>query len=183
MSFQQQEEKPNNVVEVKQSLPFITVVNELNRNRNRASNVGKNNSQELDVAVPHKVLHISSFNPTVKGKNIVEYITVHTGLQKEKYSYFALVKKDADMSRLRKISFILVVNSNSYSLMRDPTLWPTHVRVQQLNRNICELSVVQDKTLEVPVKCLNAVNTRPYNTFAMSQNIYYHNNGVIRSTC
>lgn len=102
--------------------------------------IGSKSSKDLDVVIPKKWLHLSSFKPTVSADDIIKYVTKHSGITKDSLACYNLLKKDAQIDSLKKINFKIGVTSDLYDKLLCPDLWPNDVKVRpfrfrQLNNN------------------------------------------------
>ncbi|XP_067629548.1 uncharacterized protein [Eurosta solidaginis] len=91
---------------------------------------GNNNNAELDVFVPYKWIHLSSFKPSVTEEKIVKYISEHIKIDASALACFKLVRRDADINSLVRVSFKVRVLSADYNKLFDAALWPSNVTVK-----------------------------------------------------
>lgn len=91
---------------------------------------GVNTNSELDVIVNKKWVHLSSFKPSVTTDQILNYVEKYANVTKNHLVCYKLVKKDADVNALTRISFKLGVSAGYYNELFKPSLWPSDVRVR-----------------------------------------------------
>ncbi|XP_075167808.1 uncharacterized protein LOC142239962 [Haematobia irritans] len=101
----------------------------IKKKRNRPI-IGENVNNELDVIAVKKWIHVSSFKPHVSEDNIIEYVEKHIKISKEHLVCYKLVKKDADASLIKKVSFKIGVSPIYYDELFKPSVWPSSVRVR-----------------------------------------------------
>ncbi|XP_017466463.1 PREDICTED: uncharacterized protein LOC108359223 isoform X2 [Rhagoletis zephyria] len=92
--------------------------------------VGTNISKDLDVAVRYKWLHLASFSPSVSEENIINYVSNQAGLNKDILVCYKLVKKDVEISSLKRVNFKLGVPETMFSNLLSSEIWPTNVTVK-----------------------------------------------------
>lgn len=101
------------------------------RRRNRQpALIGTNTSTELEVVVQKKWVHLSSFKSTVSSEQIKDYVEKNTEFGKHHLECYKLVKKDVDISSLKKVNFKLGVSPCFYEEILNSKLWPTDIRVR-----------------------------------------------------
>ncbi|XP_036346792.1 uncharacterized protein LOC118756110, partial [Rhagoletis pomonella] len=103
------------------------------RNRRAKRNVnntvvGRNESRVLDIIANLKWVHLSYFNTTVSSENIMSYVHEHAAIDKSDLRCYALVKKDAEINGLRRVSFKLGVANKYYGKIFDTSLWQEDIR-------------------------------------------------------
>ena len=92
--------------------------------------VGERKNVNLDVVVTKKWVHVSSFKPNVSHESIINYVNENAGIPKEHIVCCKLIKRNADLEKLTKISFKLGVSPHYYDKITQPSLWPVDVRVR-----------------------------------------------------
>lgn len=100
------------------------------RRRNRVIAVGDNNSNDLDVVVRKKYLHVSSFKPSVTTDLIINFIEKNTQISKNHIECTRLVKKDADESTLKYVNFKIGVSPHFYNDIIKPNVWPMNIKIR-----------------------------------------------------
>ncbi|XP_059225889.1 uncharacterized protein LOC131997968 [Stomoxys calcitrans] len=93
------------------------------RRRKRKDKViyGENNTtNELDVVISKKWVHISSFKPSVTSEHITDFIQKNANIAKSNMECYVLVKKDVDINSLKRVNFKLGVTSNHYDDVINP---------------------------------------------------------------
>lgn len=91
---------------------------------------GANENNDLDVIANKKWIHLSSFKSSVTVEQILNYIWKYSNIGKDKIDCYKLVKKDANLNELKKISFKIGVNAEIYKEIYKPSLWPANVRLR-----------------------------------------------------
>ncbi|XP_075158149.1 uncharacterized protein LOC142231426 [Haematobia irritans] len=76
-----------------------------NRRHNKRVIYGDNAAGELEVVSNKKWVHISFFKPNVTAEQILNYVVKHTSIDMNNMECYKLVKKDADLSAIKRISF------------------------------------------------------------------------------
>lgn len=100
------------------------------KRRNRAVVVGSNVTEELDVVVKKKFVHIAGFKPSVTTDQIVNFVNKHTNVDKQHLVCTRLTKKDADINLLTHVNFKVGVTERFYDELMKASLWPTSIRVR-----------------------------------------------------
>ncbi|KAI8115986.1 hypothetical protein CVS40_11874 [Lucilia cuprina] len=100
------------------------------RRKNRIIAVGENNSNDLEVIIKNKYLHVSSFKPSVTTEQIINFIEKNTQIPKNHLECTRLVKKDADESILKHVNFKIGVSPHFYDEIIKPTLWPVNIKIR-----------------------------------------------------
>lgn len=100
------------------------------RRRRRPVVLGTNTSDELEVVIVKKWIHLSSFKPTVETDQIISYVEKHTKIDKQHMLCYKLVKKDADVTELRRVNFKLGISPSFYNEILNPAIWPNNIRVR-----------------------------------------------------
>lgn len=100
------------------------------KRRNRVLVYGQKSSNDLAVVDKKKYLHISSFLPSVKPEEIIEFIEKNTEISKNHLECTRLVKKDVDVTTLKHVNFKLGVSSCFYNEIIKSTLWPMNTKVR-----------------------------------------------------
>lgn len=91
---------------------------------------GANSSDELDVIAQKRWIHLSSFKPTVTCEQIINYVEKNADIGKNHMVCYKLVKKDADLNLMKRISFKLGISHCFYTEILKSELWPTDIRVR-----------------------------------------------------
>lgn len=99
------------------------------RNRRKAI-VGQNNTDELQVVVRKKWIHLSSFNPNVTEDQIIAYVGKHIDISINHMICYKLVKKDANIAELKSINFKLGISPEFYDELFESSLWPANVKIR-----------------------------------------------------
>ncbi|XP_017468772.1 PREDICTED: uncharacterized protein LOC108360840 [Rhagoletis zephyria] len=125
----------NHSVGVKAPLPsnraqWSTVEKKKRKNLNKKTVWGANTNIELEVAVRHKWLHLSSFSKSVTEDNIIDYVAKHSTVNKNSMSCYKLVKKGTPDADLKRINFKLGVPEYSFDSILNSDLWPVNVAVR-----------------------------------------------------
>lgn len=106
-------------------------VNVQKRRRRRGPVVmGVNDSEDLDVIIQKKWIHISSFKSTMQCEKIIEYVSKTTEIGKQHMECYKLVKKDVDVNELKRVNFKLGISPCFYNEIIDPKTWPSGIRVR-----------------------------------------------------
>lgn len=83
-----------------------------------------------------KSIWISRFNPTTEPSEIANYIVAETPvIDKAKFNVHKLVKKSADLSTMKFVSFKIELNEEEYNVLNDSDMWPEHVMVRPFIEN------------------------------------------------
>lgn len=106
-------------------------VNVQARRKRKCIIFGDNNNKDLDVIADKKWVHLSYFKPSVTVENIVNYISKNAKIGLNHLECYKLVKKGADMNKLRKLSFKIGITAEYYNEILNPSLWPVDVKVRQ----------------------------------------------------
>lgn len=91
---------------------------------------GDNSNSELEVATNRKWVHVSSFKPNVTVDQILEYVEKHANVAKTNMECYKLVKKDADLNAMKRVSFKLGISPGFYNELFKPSVWPAEVQVR-----------------------------------------------------
>lgn len=100
------------------------------KKNNRMFVIGKNSTNELDVIARRKWVHISSFKPTVTEDQILSYVEKSIDIARNHLLCRKLVKKDANVDEIRRVSFKLGISADFYSMLFKPEIWPSDVKVR-----------------------------------------------------
>lgn len=100
------------------------------KRKNRVLAVGDNNTNELDVVVNKKYVHVSSFKPSVTADKMIEYICKSSTIEKHHIECTRLTKKDVDVNTLKHVNFKLGVSPNFYEDIIKPSLWPKNIKIR-----------------------------------------------------
>lgn len=102
-----------------------------------------------------KALWVSRFKPDVSNEEVANYITTSTPINdKERIAVHKLVKKDADLSTLKFVSFKIEMSAEDLDILNDSSLWPEDVLVR-------EFVMVPKNTLGSHFPHLNAKESAP----------------------
>lgn len=83
-----------------------------------------------------RAIWISRFKPTTEQSEIVDYILAEIPVNdKEKFNVHKLVKKGADLTTMKFISFKIEVNDEEYNILNDTDMWPENVMVRPFIEN------------------------------------------------
>lgn len=105
-------ELPAPKIGTKPSVNGLLVVPKLNRNKD-------------DKPKFEKALFVSRLDPTTTCEQMVNYIKVHTPVKDEnRFHVHRMVKKDADVTALRFVSFKIELNVDDLDVLDDESLWP-----------------------------------------------------------
>lgn len=75
---------------------------------------------------------ISQLHPSVTVDEISKFIIEETAVKsKDKFECFKLVKKDADITKLKFVSFKVNIDDEHFEHMMDPATWPQGVTVRE----------------------------------------------------
>lgn len=79
-----------------------------------------------------KAIWVSRLSPNTTEDEVIEFITSNTPVtDKTKISVHKLVKKDADISSLKFVSFKVELNGNDFDVLNDPEVWPENIMVRE----------------------------------------------------
>ena len=92
--------------------------------------IGTDTSTDLSAIPKIKWLHLSRFANTTTPDDIVKFISSKTNIPTDSFKCFMLVKKDANVSELKFVTFKLSVSHEHLSTVMDSSLWPIHVQVK-----------------------------------------------------
>lgn len=92
--------------------------------------VGVNESEDLDVVIQKKWVHLSSFKATVTSDEIIQYVEKSTEIGKQHMECYKLVKKDVDVRELKRVNFKLGISPSFYNELLKPENWPSGIRVR-----------------------------------------------------
>lgn len=110
---------PEPKVGIKSDVNGLTIVPRLNRVRD-------------EKPVYAKALYVSGLGPATSGDEIVKYIVENTSVKDAtKFRVHKMVKKDADLSQLRFVSFKVEMNADELEILDNVELWPQGVRVRE----------------------------------------------------
>lgn len=112
-------ELPAPKIGTKSSVSGLSVVPKLNRS--------KDDKPKFD-----KALFVSRFHPETTCEQITEYITSNTTVTDgTKFNVHKMVRKDADISALKFVSFKVELNADELDILDDGNLWPENVIVRE----------------------------------------------------
>lgn len=101
-------------------------------NVNGLSVVPKRDPNRDDKPKFEKAIWVSRLRPDVTEEQVVEFITSNTSAtDKTKMNVHKLVKKDADLTLLKFVSFKIELNVDDFNLLNDPAVWPENVMVRE----------------------------------------------------
>lgn len=79
-----------------------------------------------------KAIFVSPFHPETSIQELSEYIVANTDAKDEtKFKCTMLVKKDADLSQLKSVSFKIDATPEVYDILIDPENWPKSKRIRE----------------------------------------------------
>lgn len=79
-----------------------------------------------------KALYVSRLNPSVTNEELIDYIVSNTPVNdKTKFNVHKMVKKDADLSSMKFVSFKVELNAEDLDVLDDGDLWPEGVIVRE----------------------------------------------------
>ncbi|XP_036339787.1 uncharacterized protein LOC118749125 [Rhagoletis pomonella] len=90
---------------------------------------GRNNNTDLEVVIKKKLLHISSFKPSVS-ENLIAYVSTHAKIDSTHFTCYKLVKKRTPLESLRSVNFKIGVISSLYKNILNPNVWPSDIIVR-----------------------------------------------------
>lgn len=100
----------------------------------KKSNIGLRIGEKNEVKQPKfsRAVWISGLHPTVSSDEIKKYILEETDVKScDKFECFKLVKKDADLSQLKFVSFKIAVGDDFFDYFMSPGIWPKSVSVRE----------------------------------------------------
>lgn len=79
-----------------------------------------------------KAIFVSPFHPDTKIDEVSKYIVEHTDAKDDtKFKCTKLVKKDADLTQMKSVSFKIDVTPEVYDILIDPENWPKNKRIRE----------------------------------------------------
>lgn len=82
-----------------------------------------------------KALYVSGLDPMTTNEQLVEYIVGNTPANDAtKFKVHKMLKKDADISSLKYVSFKVEMNVDELNILDDVDLWPEGVRVREFQQ-------------------------------------------------
>lgn len=104
-------------------------------NVNGLSVVSKPIRNRDDKPKYEKALYVSGLDPSTTNEQITEYIVENTSVDdKDKFNVHKMVKKDADITTLKYVSFKVELNVDELIVLDDVSLWPEGVRVREFKQ-------------------------------------------------
>lgn len=88
-----------------------------------------------------KYIWVSRLKPETSEDEMIDYIVKNTSANDNtKFRVHKLVKKDADLSALKFVSFKIDVNENEFNTLCDPDVWPENIMVREfiINKTLGE---------------------------------------------
>ncbi|XP_055838699.1 uncharacterized protein LOC129906796 [Episyrphus balteatus] len=123
------------LVPIKESSPYVNInsqhVPTNNKSVSKIKKIFGSDPSSLCALPNIKWLHLSRFDKNTKSSDIVDSISQKTNIPKEELKCYALIKKDADLSTLKFITFKLSVPTHKLSLVLDPSVWGSFVQVKE----------------------------------------------------
>lgn len=89
-------------------------------------------NKSIEMPTFEKAIWVSGLDPSVSIETMSDYITTNTKLvNKDDFKCHILVKKGADISKMRYISFKIDVKALDFDELIDSSNWPKHVSVRE----------------------------------------------------
>lgn len=80
-------------------------------------------------------LYVSGLDPSTTNEQLNEYIVANTSVtDATKFKVHKMVKKDADLSQLKYVSFKVLMNDAELIILDDKNMWPEGVRVRKFEQ-------------------------------------------------
>ena len=76
------------------------------------------------------VFHVSKFAPDMTDASLKKFLMEKLDISEEQLIVFPLVKKDADLTKLKFINFGLKIPTSLSSFVLNPNLWPKDITVK-----------------------------------------------------
>lgn len=105
-------------------------INVNRRKRKKQIIVGNNSNKDLEVINSKKWVHLSSFKSNVTVEQVLDYIAKKACIGKINLECYKLVKMNADLNALSKISFKVGISAGLYKELFKSSLWPAGVIVR-----------------------------------------------------
>lgn len=85
-----------------------------------------------NVNTMSKAIFVSPFHPETTIEEVTNYIVTHTDAKEEtKFKCTKLVKKDADITKMKSVSFKIDVTPEVYDILIAPDNWPKNKRIRE----------------------------------------------------
>lgn len=106
-----------------------------NSNANGLTIVPRVNRVRDDKPVFAKALYVSGLGPATSSEEIADYIVSNTTVNDlTKFKVHKMVKKDADITKLKYVSFKVELNVDELEILDNKELWPQGVRVREFEQ-------------------------------------------------
>lgn len=110
---------PTPKVGTKSNVNGLSVVPKLNRNRDERPKY-------------EKALYVSGLDPMTSSEQLAEFIIANTPVNDlNRFKVHKMVKKDADVSKLKFVSFKVELNVNDLEILENVELWPEGIQVRE----------------------------------------------------